>query len=273
MSSKPALRPPSSAALALLAASVLGAALCVVPDSAAAQTILNVERLQSRETHGWHAGVEGSLDVARGNSDHTNLLAGVAAGYRWPADWLRLFAGISYKNKADGGLDNDRYLHVRYNHEWVARLQSFHFVQVQVGRTGVLRDRLLLGSGLRLRVAGNDRTAFDVGTGAMYEREKLDSASILDDHPATTRAMRMANLVVLNRRLRTDVRFVGVGYLQPRFDDLGDTRTLTDLSLLIALTDEVDLAVRFQWRHDTRPPGGVEPDDFSFTSGFTVALR
>jgi hypothetical protein len=78
---------------------------------------------------------------------------------------------------------------------------------------------------------------------------------------------------VVNQRLRTDVRFVGVAYVQPRYDDLGDARTLTDLSLLFALTDEVDLAVRWQWRHDTRPPGGVEPDDFKFTSGFTVALR
>ena len=162
----------------------------------AAQTILNVERLQQRETPGWHAGVEGSLDMARGNSDHTNLLAGVALGYRWPEDWLRLFAGMSYKQDNDGSVDNDRYLHVRYNHDWGRRLQSFHFAQVQANRTGVLRDRFLLGSGMRLRLTNTERTTIDVGTGAMYEREALDSARIRDDHPALTNAMRMANLLV-----------------------------------------------------------------------------
>lgn len=265
----PALRPSRRAARAWLLAATASLALGA---PVAAQTILNVERLQPRETHGWHAGVEGSLDVARGNTDRTKLLAGFAVGYRWPTDWLRVFAGMSYEDE-DDGVDNDRYLHLRYNHDWVGRLQSFHFVQVQDNRTGVLRGRLLLGSGLRLRLAATERTTFDVGTGAMFEREELDPGRIHDDHPALTRAMRMANLLVLHRRLRTDVRFVGVAYLQPRYDDFGDTRTLTDLSLLIALTNEVDLAVRWQWRHDTRPPGGVDADDFSFTSGFTVALR
>jgi len=238
-----------------------------------AQTILNVERLQPRETHGWHAGVEGSLDVGRGNDAHTNLLAGVAAGYRWPGDWARVFAGINYKAKGDGSLDNDRYLHVRYNHWWRPRLQSFHFVQLQENHTGVLRERFLLGSGLRLRLWETSPTTFDVGNGVMYEHEDLDAARIEDDHPARERVLRMANLLVLNRRLREGLRFVGVGYVQPRLDAFADARTLADLSLLIAVTDQVDLAVRFQWRHDTRPPGGVLADDFAFTSGFTVSLR
>jgi len=268
-------RPPARRSLpfALLRAVLLLVACFARASPSAAQTILNVERLTQRETPGWHAGVEGSLDMARGNSDHTNLLAGVALGYRWPEEWLRLFAGMSYERDNDGSVDNDRYLHLRYNHDWAERLQSFHFAQVQVNRTGVLRDRFLLGSGLRLRVAQTERTTIDVGTGAMYEREGLDSARIRDDHAVLTNAMRMANLLVVHRRLRADVRFVGVAYLQPRYDDFGDTRALSDLSLLIALTNEVDLAVRWQWRHDTRPPGGVEPNDFSFTSGFTVALR
>ncbi len=261
----PSRRSRAAAALVLIASAV--------PGVVAAQTILNVERLQPRATHGWHAGVEGSLDVGRGNDAHTNILAGVAAGYRWPRDWLRVFAGISYKEKDDGSLDNDRYLHVRYNHWWRTRLQSFHFGQLQENHTGVLRERLLLGSGLRLRLWETTPTTFDVGTGVMYEHEDLDVARIEDDHPAQERALRMANLLVLNRRLSDDVRVVGVGYVQPRLDDLGDTRTLGDLSFLIAVTDQVDLAVRFQWRHDTRPPGGVLPDDFSLTSGFTVSLR
>lgn len=273
VSSLPALRPSLSVSRALLLALILAAALSGPPAAATAQTILNVERLQSREARGWHAGVEGSLDVGRGNSDHTNLLAGVAAGYRWQADWLRLFAAMSYRDKDGGGLDNDRYLHLRYNHDWATKLQSFHFVQVQASRTSKLRDRLLVGSGLRLRLVGTDRTTFDVGAGAMVEREQLDAAGVLDEDPALTRTVRMTSLLVLDQRLRTDVRIVGVGYLQPRFDDFGDTRALSDLSLLIALTDEVDLAVRLQWRRDTRPPGGVERDDLSFTTGFTVALR
>lgn len=243
------------------------------PGATAAQTILNVERLQRREASGWHFGVEGGLDLARGNTDHTDLQGGFATGYRWSGDWARLFAGINYEGKGDGSVDNDQYLHLRYNHWWRSRLQSFHFVQYQASHTGVLRRRYLAGSGLRLRVLERERTTFDLGSGAMFEYEHLDRAQVSDDHPITSRVVRMANLLVLNRRLSGDVRFVGVGYVQPRFDDVGDARLLSDLSILIALTDQVDLAVRLQWRHDTVPPGGVDADDLSFTSGFTVSLR
>lgn len=241
---------------------------------AAAQAILNVERLQPRNVHGWHAGVEGSLDVARGNSSHTNITTGLATGYRWPDDWIRAFTGINYQSKDTGSLDNDRYLHLRYNHWWKERVQSFHFVQLQGSHSGVIHDRFLLGSGVRLRVAGRTRTTFDVGSGVMYELEDLNRGRFAGgSRPITTRYFRMTNLLSLNRQLNEGVRFLGVGYLQPRLDDLGDLRALSDLSLFIALTDHVDLAVRYQWRHDTRPPDGVKPDDYSFTTGLTLSLR
>jgi putative salt-induced outer membrane protein YdiY len=240
----------------------------------AAQAILNVERLQPRNVHGWHAGVEGSLDLARGNSSHTNVLAGFATGYRWPGDWIRIYTGIDYESKDNGRLDNDRYLHLRYNHWWKERVQSFHFVQLQGSHSSVIHDRFLLGSGVRVRVAGRTRTTFDVGGGVMYELEDLNRARFAGSgQPITTRYFRMADLLVLNRQLKDGVRFLGVGYLQPRWDDLGDMRALSDLSLFIALTDHVDLAVRYQWRHDTQPPEGVKPDDYSFTTGLTLNLR
>jgi hypothetical protein len=248
------------------------ASALALPGYAGAQTILNVERLQPTSVHGWHFGVEGAVDVARGNSDHTNIGGGLATGYRFEGDWLRLFAGLDYKDE-QGSLDNAQYLHVRYNHWWLPRVQSFHFVQAQASHAGFLRDRYLVGSGVRLRMAGGERTTFDAGTGAMFEYEGLDAASLVDDHAAVERVVRMANLFVLNRRLSPAVRFVGVGYVQPRLDDFGDMRTLADLSVYIRLTESVDLAIRYQWRHDTRAPAGRRPDDVTFRSGLAVTFR
>jgi len=247
---------------------------CVAsPARLSAQAILNVERLQPTQAHGWHVGVAGSLDLSRGNDEHSKLSGGVATGYRWSRDWLRLFAGIDYRADGDGTLHNDRYAHLRYNHWWRTRLQSFHFLQIQRSRDGFQQDRVLVGTGLRTRLVNGARSTFDVGTGIMYEHERLDARRIVDEHPVTEDVVRMANLLVLNRRLSDDVRFLGVAYLQPRLDALGDVRTLTDLSLFIALTEAVELAVRFQWRHDSCPPAGRAPDDVGFTTGFAVKLR
>lgn len=240
--------------------------------AASGQTILNVERLQPGEVKDWHWGVEGALSVSRGNTKYVDVLAGIVLGHRWTGDWLRGFAGLDYRSEKGKKLERDRYLHLRHNH-WVAeRWQTFHFVQLQESRRNLLQRRILAGSGLRHRLVGGVTTLY-VGTGAMYEMEDLDSERVTGDHPVESRLWRMANLVVATRRLTESVRLVGVSYIQPAFSDLGDLRTLTDLSLLISLTEHVELAVRSEWRHDRRPPEDVDPDDFLLRTGFTFSFR
>lgn len=246
-------------------------AFALSPASVRAQTILNVERLQPGDVQGWHYGVEGEFSVARGNDEYFDVLAGVAVGHRWPDDWLRVFLGLDYRSETGEGLDNDRYLHARYNHWWAARWQSFHFVQMQASKSNLLRSRTLLGSGVRHRLV-DGRTTFDVGTGAMYERENLDGAGVTDDHALHSRVWRMANLVVATRRLSETVRLIGVGYVQPQLDEFDDLRLLADLSIQIALTENVDLTIRGDWRRDTRPPGGTERDDVVLRTGFTLSF-
>ena len=239
---------------------------------ASAQTILNVERLQSEDVRGWHWGLEGEFSVSQGNTEYLDVLAGVVVGHRAPRDWIRGFTGFDYRSETGEGLERDEYLHLRYNHWFNDRLRSFHFAQYQSSRANLLQRRILLGSGLRYRLL-DGRTTFDVGTGAMYEAEDLDAVRITDDHPIEPRVWRMANLLVATRRLTESVRLVGVGYVQPELGAVDDIRLLTDLSVLISLTENVDLTVRSEWRHDSRPPGGVVPNDVVVRTGFTFSLR
>ena len=116
-------------------------------------------------------------------------------------------------------------------------------------------------------------TTLDIGTGAMYEEEDLDPARVTGSHPLQTRIWRMANLMVVTHPLTQSVRFIGVGYVQPDLSAFDDVRTLTDLSLLIGLTENVDLAIRGEWRHDSRPPANVVPNDAVVRTGFTFSFR
>lgn len=237
-----------------------------------AQTILNIERLQPGDVELWHWGIEGALSVSEGNTDYVDVLAGVVLGYRWPSDWLRVFAGMDYRSETGEGLEDDRYLHVRYNHWYGSRWQSFHFLQLQASHASLLQQRLLVGSGVRRRLM-DTATTFDVGTGAMFEREELDGERVVGDHPVDSRVWRMANLVVVTRRLTETVRLIGVAYVQPDLTDVGDLRTLSDLSLLVALSRNVDLALRGEWRYDSRPPTDVVRNDFLLRTGVTVSFR
>lgn len=269
----PRVRPAPGGGLIRLALLALAlAAATALAQDAAAQTILNVERLQPGDVRGWHWGVEGAFSVSRGNTEYLDVLAGVVVGHRWPDDWLRGFVGYDYRSETDEGLERDQYLHVRYNHWLAARWQTFHFIQLQASHENLLQQRVLLGSGVRHRILDGAMT-LDVGTGAMYEAEELDADRVVGDHPVDTEVWRMANLIVAVRPLTETVRLVGVGYIQPDLSAFDDVRTLTDLSLQIALTENVDLTVRGEWRHDSRPPENVVPDDVVVRTGFTFSFR
>lgn len=255
--------------LSVVAATALGLAAAA---PAGAQTILNIERLQPRDVEGWHWGVEGALSVSEGNTEYADVLAGVVLGHRWPRDWVRVFTGLDYRSETGEGLEDDRYLHVRYNHSLSERWQTFHFLQLQSSHASLLQRRTLLGSGIRHRIV-DGTTTLDVGTGAMYERERLDGDRVAGDHPVQPRAWRMANLLVVTRRLTESLRLIAVGYVQPDLSALDDLRTLADLSFLLALSENVDLAIRSEWRHDSRPPEDVERNDLVLRTGVTVSFR
>lgn len=261
--------PPRSVSAALVAA-LLATAGATLP--AGAQTILNVERLQPRDVEGWRWGIEGALSVSEGNTDHVDLLTGLVLGHRWPGDWLRMFAGLDYRSEPDEALENDRYLHVRYNHWLAERWQSFHFVQVQKSHSNLLQRRLLFGSGLRRRLLGGT-TTLDVGTGAMYEMEDLDPDRPIGSHPVESRVWRMANLVVVTRPLSESIRLVALSYVQPDLSAFDDLRTLVDVTFLISVTEHVDLTIRNEWRHDSRPPQGRVRNDYVLRTGLTLSFR
>jgi putative salt-induced outer membrane protein YdiY len=263
------MRPLGPALLALATSLLLGGAR---PHGLPAQTILNVERLQPRDVSGWHWGVEGAVSVEEGNAESVDVLSGVVLGHRWTDDWLRAFVGLDYRSEEGQPLDRDRYLHLRLNHRFAERWQTFHFLQLQDSRRNLLRRRVLLGGGLRRRLVGGEST-LDVGTGIMWESEELDGAQVTDDHPVEADLWRMANLVAATRRLSESVRLLGVAYFQPDLSRFGDFRFLLDVSLRIALTDNLALTVNNEWRHDSRPPGGVRSDDYLLSTGFALTFR
>lgn len=242
---------------------------------ARAQTILNVERLQPGDVDGWHWGVEGSASVAAGNSEYVDVFTGVVLGHRWASgDWLRMFGGIDYLSEEDESLERDQYLHVRFNRQLTDRWKTFHFAQIQSSHSDLLERRILLGSGIRWRLI-DGRTSFDLGTGVMYESEDLDpdEDEEIGAHPLESRVWRMANLAVVTHPLTESVRLIGVAYVQPELSEFADLRTLVDLSLRIALTENLDLTVQNEWRHDSRPPESVEPDDYVLRVGFAISFR
>ena len=64
-----------------------------------------------------------------------------------------------------------------------------------------------------------------------------------------------------------DLVITSTTYLQPVLRDFGDVRTLANLRIATSVTDELDLTISFDLRHDTKPPDGISALDTSLRTG------
>lgn len=259
---------------ALFAAILL---LGLLPASGAlAQTILNTERFQLSEVDGFHLSADLSANGSQGNSRILNVSSSGIIGVRDDRHWTRVIFGGKFLSDTERSILDNQYIQLRYSRLLSPRTRTFHFVQAQRNETLRLERRYLVGSGIRYRLAGGDRspTRLDVGTGLMGEWETLDEDLITDpDESNSLRALRMANLAVLSHELSQGARLVNILYLQPDVSAPGDVRVLNDLGLLIPLTTHARVTLSAEWRYDSQPPGDLRPNDLSWSMGIGIDLR
>ena len=243
------------------------------PAPAAAQAILNVEGLQSRDVEGLHTEINTRLNASSGNTDLLQVGGTLAVGFRAPRHWIRLFLGLERLKKDDAKLLDNRYVHLRYNYFFGQRFRSFHFYQLQTNQNLLLKRRCLLGSGLRFRALGGDGGNLEIGSGVMYEAEALQRSGLEAGEEGDTRTLRLSNLLVASWDLGQEARLVAVAYHQPDVGRFGDYRFLGEALLTVGITGGLSLDMALDWRHDSRAPRTLETDDVSLKAGITYRLR
>lgn len=241
--------------------------------SAAAQSILNVERLQPVDVRGAHLDLDLGASLSGGNTEVIDISAVTVVGYLTGPHWIRTLGGIDFLAEEGSDLVNNRFAHIRYNFILSSRWRTFHFVQIQANRNLLLSRRTLYGSGLRVRAIARRRIRLDLGTGVMYEEERLDPGRLQAGDDPDTEVFRAANLAVLGWTPGPRITLTSTTYFQPDFGELDDFRILSDLNLSVPLAATLALEMSLRWRHDSRPPTSLDSDDITFNSALSLSLR
>jgi len=244
-----------------------------LPSPGRGQAILNVESLQSDEVEGIHGELSGRLRLASGNTDLVQVGGDFGGGFLGGHHWVRVYAGMDRLEQEGKDILNNRYLHLRYNYRFTQRFRSFHFFQLQSNQNLFLDQRRLLGSGLRYTLLEGARSHMEVGSGLMFEVERLNAEKLNPGEDSRSDGLRMSNLVVGSGSFGEGRRWVTVIYYQPSVEDFGDYRLSGEAGLGVELIRSLQLDVSLTWRHDSRAPANLDEDDLGFKTGFTYRIR
>ena len=244
-----------------------------LPSPGKGQAILNVESLKSQEVEGIHGELSGRLRLASGNTDLVQVGGDLGVGFLSGHNWVRAYAGMDRLEQKGKDVLNNRYLHLRYNYRFTQRLRSFHFFQLQSNQNLFLDQRRLLGSGLRFALLEGASSRLEIGTGLMFEAERLNAEKLAPGEDARSDVLRMSNLIVGSGSFGEGRRWVTVVYYQPGVEDFEDYRLSGEAGLGVELIQSLQLDVAFTWRHDSRAPVGLDEDDLGFKTGFTYRIQ
>ncbi|UCD37885.1 MAG: DUF481 domain-containing protein [Fidelibacterota bacterium] len=158
------------------------------------------------------------------------------------------------------------------------------FVQKEFNEFINLRDRQLLGGGLRIKWDEMERIKlfpeqlqFAMGIGLMWEREVIDAGADGTQgdpiHNTLALLLRSTNYVVLKWTPKESLAILTTAYFQVDTRRASDYRILARTTLRVALTKRLELTVDVNLRHDSEPPGGVKALDLDLVNGFSYRFK
>ena len=250
----------------VLAVLILSAA--VTPNHSDAQ--VNIERLRKFQD-GAHFQFGADFAFSSGNSDFVQF--GTAARFDYLEKRFHVFTigSVTYAESNSAAFKNRAFVHQRLNYSLTNRFVGELFGQIEQDEFVLLQLRLLGGAGIRFQIIDDEEYSIFFGVGAMVEHEVLDEAKLVS-HPAVETVVRATNYISLRIRISGSMDIMNIVYVQPKVDDLADTRILNDGSLIFKISERVRWSNSILIRHDGGPPTSLEPTDISVKSGLTIAI-
>ncbi|HOY43111.1 MAG TPA: DUF481 domain-containing protein [bacterium] len=236
----------------------------------AARAQINTERFR-RDAR--QKGLEGNADIdlsiMTGNTDFRLIGLNSRLNYSWSRAYtfLVLNGGIGW-NAGQRFMDQNT-AHLRHVLILSPRLQNEWFVQFDSNRKRNLKERELIGVGLRTKLLTTSAVKLRLGAAYMYERERYELAEG-NSHPRSLATHRLSSYLTLETGKGGGVSLLNVTYFQPALTDWGDTRLLSENAAAVDLAANLALKVSITLRYDSRPPDGVKKLDTVSKSSLSV---
>ena len=270
---KPALAPPTAVAFALCAALLSAAANPLWPQ-------VNTEAMRVGSlTPGLHPKVSLDLAMVGGNSKLVNLKGTVRFDYLKGAAHTFLVGSLQQGKSDTLLIINKGFIHLRRTVPLRGRLDIEGFAQNEFNDFINLKERNLLGGGVRIRwrdagpgESGAAGVGLATGIGFMWEQERITGPQ--DPEDALKELIRSTNNLVLSWQPDERLVLQTTAYFQFDVARPQDFRVLLDGNLAFALAGRLTATINLTSRYDSLPPAGLNlaKYDVEITSGLAFAF-
>ncbi len=237
---------------------------------------VNTEKLRRTDsTRGVFFSLGASAGLVRGNSEYFSLGGSLRNDLVGESSYHFIVGEYELKESGAGKISNKGFLHARTMWDVNELLAWEGFAQAQFNEFISLKNRGLVGTGMRLGIAalrgsdGQEVLRSFLGVGLMYEHERYAT------EPAEIEfsRLRSTNYLTVYLQLEHRVSLTGVFYAQPLMTDIGDHRFVAEASLGVGITSSISLLVDLAWNYNNRPVSSVKRYDLELTNGLMFTFR
>lgn len=221
--------------------------------------IINIEEKRYKDAE---EGLQGNIDLNFKYTQNTKSVWQVSNNisllYRKKKLTHLFLNNISLVRSNNSDLVNYGYAHYRIVHvlseEQFIKWESY--AQIQYNSIQKIKDRFLLGSGLRFKLVDTDSLQFNFGWSLMYEYEETTI-------PEYSSLIRNSNYLSLNWKINKVWEFKTIVYYQPAISDFADFRLSNNTTISHSLTKNFSIVGQIYILYDSRPPIDVPVNNFN----------
>ncbi|WP_457746377.1 DUF481 domain-containing protein [Sulfurimonas sp.] len=229
------------------------------------EAVVSITPVNIGDKAGLSGTLSGSFETKRGNTDKDDYTAGARIQYDNNKSYL-IWADMSFSyGEASGETNtNKTFAHVRYIHRLYKKALDWEsFTQTQGNEFTLVKNRTLLGLGLRYNGNLEQYGKVYIGLGAFYERIVYTTNIDPDENN------RRANIYLAYKKdFSKDIKLSYLGYYQPKLDYTGDYILSSALALKVRVYQKLYINFRYNYTIDTNPAISVKKVDVSQKTSF-----
>lgn len=220
--------------------------------------IINIEEKRYKDAE---EGLQGNIDFNFKFTQNTNsiwqLSNNISLLYRKKKLTHLLLNNITLVRSNSNDLVNYGYAHYRLIHmiSEIRFIKWESYTQIQYNSVQKIKQRTLVGSGLRFKIINKDSLQFNYGWSLMYEYEETTI-------PEYSSLIRNSNYLSLEWKISPSWELKTIAYYQPYIGDFSDYRLSNETNISHKLTQKISLVGTVSILYDSNPPVDVPVNNF-----------